>query len=266
MLEPAYGPNHAVLGEVLHSLGRLHSAEVSLERGGTTRLRERPRGVDGAGQQPAHARTARRGARDDHAGAHALRRQPGGAQQRRRRADADRPVRRVGGATSTRRSRATPTTTGTTAISATHCFAAGRLPEAFEPWERAIHGGLRRHDPRRRVPQWAPADTGARVMVYREQGVGDEIMMASLYPDLIDAARDVVIECDDRLVPLFARSFPAAEVRAPDARRTSTRDGPRRRPRHPGGQPPALAPSHDRRVPGPAGVPRPGPGASRGLA
>jgi hypothetical protein len=50
--------------------------------------------------------------------------------------------------------------------------------------------------------------------VYREQGIGDEIMLASLYPDLIDAAREVVIECETRLVPLFARSFPKAEVRA----------------------------------------------------
>jgi len=39
-------------------------------------------------------------------------------------------------------------------------------------------------------------------------------MLASLYPDLIDSAREVVIECDTRLVPLFTRSFPKAEVRA----------------------------------------------------
>ena len=49
--------------------------------------------------------------------------------------------------------------------------------------------------------------------MYREQGVGDEIMLASMYPDLVDATREVVIECDTRLVPLFARSFPNAEVR-----------------------------------------------------
>ena len=32
MLEPEYGPNHAALGEVLHNLGRLNSADVSLRR------------------------------------------------------------------------------------------------------------------------------------------------------------------------------------------------------------------------------------------
>jgi hypothetical protein len=52
------------------------------------------------------------------------------------------------------------------------------------------------------------------VLVYREQGVGDEIMFASCYADIIDAARDVVIECDARLTPLFTRSFPRADVRA----------------------------------------------------
>ncbi|MDQ1383160.1 MAG: hypothetical protein QOG65_539, partial [Actinomycetota bacterium] len=32
MLAPEFGPNHGVLGEILHHLGRLHSAEVSLRR------------------------------------------------------------------------------------------------------------------------------------------------------------------------------------------------------------------------------------------
>lgn len=50
------------------------------------------------------------------------------------------------------------------------------------------------------------------IVVWREYGVGDEIRNASLFPDLIDAAGKVVIECEKRLVPLFGRSFPEAEV------------------------------------------------------
>jgi hypothetical protein len=50
------------------------------------------------------------------------------------------------------------------------------------------------------------------VLVYAEQGLGDELMFANCLPDLIAAARRVVIECDPRLAPLFARSFPAATV------------------------------------------------------
>ena len=50
-------------------------------------------------------------------------------------------------------------------------------------------------------------------------GVGDTILFSSLCADAIARARSVVIETDRRLVPLFARSFPAALVRArrPDA-------------------------------------------------
>ncbi|WP_448205589.1 tetratricopeptide repeat protein [Azospirillum sp. sgz302134] len=55
----------------------------------------------------------------------------------------------------------------------------------------------------------------ARLLVWREQGVGDEIFLASCYPDLMNRAGHLVIECDRRLVTLFARSFPGATVRAP---------------------------------------------------
>ncbi|HYD69256.1 tetratricopeptide repeat protein, partial [Azospirillum sp.] len=55
----------------------------------------------------------------------------------------------------------------------------------------------------------------ARVLVWREQGVGDELMFASCYADLIGRARHVIVECDPRLAGLFARSFPTATVRAP---------------------------------------------------
>ncbi|HYD69441.1 tetratricopeptide repeat protein, partial [Azospirillum sp.] len=63
-------------------------------------------------------------------------------------------------------------------------------------------------------PEWRGEDiAGKRILVWREQGVGDEILFATGYPDLIRRAGAVVIECDPRLISLFARSFPAAEVR-----------------------------------------------------
>ncbi|TWA74441.1 Flp pilus assembly protein TadD [Azospirillum brasilense] len=55
----------------------------------------------------------------------------------------------------------------------------------------------------------------SRLLVWREQGVGDEILFASCYPDLLRRAGHLVVECDRRLVSLFARSFPGATVRAP---------------------------------------------------
>ncbi len=59
-----------------------------------------------------------------------------------------------------------------------------------------------------------------RLLVTAEQGIGDQVMFASLFPDLLArAAADggsVILECEPRLVGLFARSFPKATVRAWD--------------------------------------------------
>lgn len=50
-----------------------------------------------------------------------------------------------------------------------------------------------------------------RLIVYGEQGLGDEIMFASCIPD-ISGVEQLVIECDGRLEGLYRRSFPRAEV------------------------------------------------------
>jgi tetratricopeptide (TPR) repeat protein len=64
-------------------------------------------------------------------------------------------------------------------------------------------------------PDWDGGPLAGRaVLVYAEQGLGDEIMFASCLPDLIEEARRVVVECDPRLAPLFRRSFPRASVHA----------------------------------------------------
>lgn len=57
---------------------------------------------------------------------------------------------------------------------------------------------------------------GKRILVYAEQGLGDEIMFASCLPDLLERCGNVVIECNTRLAPLYARSFPRTVVRGGD--------------------------------------------------
>jgi ADP-heptose:LPS heptosyltransferase len=49
-------------------------------------------------------------------------------------------------------------------------------------------------------------------LITSEQGLGDEIMFASCLPDVIRQADRCTIECEARLVDLFRRSFPSAEV------------------------------------------------------
>lgn len=46
------------------------------------------------------------------------------------------------------------------------------------------------------------------ILVYAEQGVGDEFMFASCLPDLLKIAQKVFFVCDERLTPLFKNSFP----------------------------------------------------------
>lgn len=58
---------------------------------------------------------------------------------------------------------------------------------------------------------------GLRLLVTAEQGVGDQVMFASLIPELSERLAAVggalVLEAEPRLVSLFSRSFPAATVR-----------------------------------------------------
>jgi tetratricopeptide (TPR) repeat protein len=60
-------------------------------------------------------------------------------------------------------------------------------------------------------PRW-DGSKGKNVVVYGEQGLGDEISFASCLPDLIRDSKSVTIECDSRLEGLFKRSFPTCDV------------------------------------------------------
>ena len=65
-------------------------------------------------------------------------------------------------------------------------------------------------------PYWKGEPLGGRsLLVWSEQGIGDEILYASMLGDVIGKAQSCLIECSDRLVPIFARSFPGAKVFAP---------------------------------------------------
>ena len=105
----------------------------------------------------------------------------------------------------------------------THGFASLALGDWDAGWrgyDRAYGGKFRKIIRIEDEPNW----DGSRVetlLVHGEQGIGDEVMMASC---LADAARDVdnlVVECDERLQGLFRRSFPFADVYG--TRRSKTR-------------------------------------------
>lgn len=62
-------------------------------------------------------------------------------------------------------------------------------------------------------PLWAGEKLkSGRLLVWGEQGVGDEIMFAGLIPDAMRTGNRCMLDCDPRLQPLFARSFPGVNV------------------------------------------------------
>ena len=63
---------------------------------------------------------------------------------------------------------------------------------------------------KRHFPQslWDGSNLSRRtILVWAEQGIGDEIMFSSMLPNLLKMNPNVIVECDKRLVPLFQRSF-----------------------------------------------------------
>ena len=63
---------------------------------------------------------------------------------------------------------------------------------------------------------------GRCVLVMGEQGLGDEIMFASCFNEVIESATRCVVTCTARLEKLFRRSFPKAEVVGLGAGATAT--------------------------------------------
>jgi len=76
--------------------------------------------------------------------------------------------------------------------------------------------------PDHKLPRWNGEPLKRqRLLVTAEQGVGDHIMFASMIPELAERAASegggIILECEPRLVSLFARSFPSVIVRPWDS-------------------------------------------------
>ncbi len=88
---------------------------------------------------------------------------------------------------------------------------AGELEQGFRTWvNRWRDPGF--PSPRRPFKQrtWdgRPLSEGKPLLVWLEQGLGDEMMLAALLPMIRHLAPSIVAECEERLVPLMRRSFP----------------------------------------------------------
>lgn len=62
------------------------------------------------------------------------------------------------------------------------------------------------------LPRWSGDPIDGPLLVSGEQGLGDQILFASMLPDLAARVPEITVEVDPRLVPLFARSFPGVNA------------------------------------------------------
>lgn len=61
------------------------------------------------------------------------------------------------------------------------------------------------------TPEW-DGSPGKTIVVYGEQGIGDEIMFASVLPDLMRTCKTVIFDCHKKLHRMFANSFPELDI------------------------------------------------------
>jgi tetratricopeptide (TPR) repeat protein len=59
-----------------------------------------------------------------------------------------------------------------------------------------------------------PIPKGQKLLIWREQGLGDEIDFSTCLFDLAAMDIEVILECEARLVDIFKRTFPKFEIRA----------------------------------------------------
>jgi tetratricopeptide (TPR) repeat protein len=92
------------------------------------------------------------------------------------------------------------------------CLGLGRFAEGWELYENRW-AGARGLVPRAyQQPRWNGAPVEGPLLIWGEQGLGDEILHGSMIPELLERVRSITLEVEPRLVPLFARSFDTATV------------------------------------------------------
>jgi len=104
----------------------------------------------------------------------------------------------------------------------------GRLVEGFAEYEirhaQDFRASLIHYT---KAPAWNGEELdGKRILMVGEQGLGDEFMFANVLPDIqsmVGEKGKLQIAVDPRLITLFQRSFPKAEIGDYDDRRTESK-------------------------------------------
>ncbi len=93
-------------------------------------------------------------------------------------------------------------------------LASGHLGAGWQAYaERHTWPGIITCAGQNSAPLWNGSDlTGRSILIWTEQGLGDEILCGTMIADAVRQAEDVTIACSERLVPAFTRAFPDAQV------------------------------------------------------
>jgi tetratricopeptide (TPR) repeat protein len=97
-------------------------------------------------------------------------------------------------------------------LNISHAYLArGQWRDGWKHWGKSLGCKFRKEWTYGHEPRW-DGSHGKNIVVYGEQGLGDEIFYASCLNDAITVSESVIIDCDPKLEGLFKRSFPDAQV------------------------------------------------------
>ncbi len=95
---------------------------------------------------------------------------------------------------------------------ATALLAAGRFDDGFDAYECRWQRPGKKMRPFA-APRWSGEGLGGKhLLVWTEQGLGEEILHLRALGAAVDHASNVTVEVTDRLVPMVARAFPGITV------------------------------------------------------
>ena len=57
-------------------------------------------------------------------------------------------------------------------------------------------------------PEWTGLNSNARLFIWAEQGIGDQILYSSMLPSLANYKNEIIISVDKKLIKIFRNSFP----------------------------------------------------------
>ena len=101
---------------------------------------------------------------------------------------------------------------------------AGILRKGWQRYEYGFYSNDRTsRNPKRHFPfsQWTgePLGSNKSLLVWGEQGLGDELAFYGLLNEVRDRCQNVTVECDRRLVSILQRAFPEILVHATDLKK-----------------------------------------------